>query len=100
MEFPAVTVCIFSVIVINAVGNVGGLLNLSNETACTNGMHPPCWQEKDITLAHFISLQCIGEGVVLYRFNIGFRGNAFLETSEKKCTGSCLDDVPHLGLTE
>ncbi len=100
MEFAGVAIGILAVVVVYAIGDVGCLLNLRNEASRTDGMHPTCRQEEDVSLLYFVFFEAVGKGIVLHRFHIGFRSDVFFETGIKKCSRRCFNDVPHFGLPE
>lgn len=52
-----VPICIRAVIVIQAIGQVGTLLNLCKQNACSNGMHRSGWNQERIVLGNGNALQ-------------------------------------------
>ena len=55
VQLTWVSLRILTTIVIDAVGDVAGLLNLCKEGACTYGMQTTCRQEEEVALMGFVA---------------------------------------------
>ena len=62
MQFARVAVCILSSEVIDAVGDVGGLLDLDEEVSSSDGMQPSGRQEEEVSLVCFVGSDDILHG--------------------------------------
>ena len=98
MEFPVVPVLVLALVVIDAEGDIGSLLDLSNKTAGTDGMDTTCGNEEHITLMSLITSQSISDGVVIHHLLVLLRCDLFLQTIVDDCSWFRFQTIPHLRL--
>ena len=55
MQLARIAVGILAAEVIDAIGDVAGLLNLSKEVACTNSVQTTCGQEEKVALVSLVN---------------------------------------------
>ena len=99
MEFAIVPVLVLTLKVVDAIGNVGGLLDFSNKTARTNGMNTPRRDEEYVTLMDFVASQGIGDGIVIDHRLVLFWRDFLFQAVIELCAGSRFERIPHLGLS-
>ena len=99
MELTVIAVLILTLEIIDTVGHIGGLLDLGNKAACTNGMDTTSRDKEYIALTDFITSQCIGNRVVLHHLLILFGGYLLFQTVVKLGAWCRFQNVPHLSLT-
>ena len=80
MQFAIVAVFVSALVVVDTVGDIRGLLDLSHETACTDGMDTTSGDKEHVALVDIVTGQGIGDGVVFYHLRILFRGNLLIQT--------------------
>ena len=98
MEFTGLAIHARTVIVVDAIGDIAGLLDLRQEDACTDGMNTTGREVEDIAGGNLMTCQHLGDGMVLYAFLIFFGGHLATETGIEIATGLSIEDVPHLAL--
>ena len=99
MEFTGLAIHARTVIVVDAIGDIAGLLDLRQENACTDGMNTTGREVEDIARGNLVTCQHLGDGMVLYAFLIFFGGHLATETGIEIATRLSIEDVPHLALT-
>ncbi len=100
MQLTAVTVRIFTVIIVNTIRDIAGLLDLSNKTTRSDRMHTSRRQEEDITFIYVVTLKHIHDCIVLHPFHILLSVDLLRETGIQASAFLRLDYIPHLRLTE
>ena len=86
-------------VVVDAVGDVGRLLDLCDEAAAADGVDASGGQEEHVSGMHVIAGQHIGDGAVGHFGGVLFRGNLLGEAGQQ--VGSLIGryHIPHLGLS-
>ena len=85
-------------VVVDAVGDVGGLLNLRDEAAAADGVDAACGQEEDVSGVYLIAGQHIGDGAVGHLGGILLGRYLLREAGEQVGAGLGIHHVPHLRL--
>ena len=98
MEFTGLAIHARTVVVVDAIGDIAGLLDLRQEDASTDGMNTTGREVEDIARGNLMTRQHLGDGMVLYAFLIFFGGHLPTETRIEIATGLSIEDVPHLAL--
>ena len=98
VELAGLAIHAGAVVVEDAVGDVAGLLDLSEEDATTDGMDTAGREVEDITGFDLVVGEDLGDGTVFYAFLVLIGGYGLLESGIEVGAGVGLDDVPHLGL--
>ena len=98
MELAGLAVHAGTVVVEDAVGDIGGLLDLGEEDTTTDGMDTTGRQVEHITGLDLMVGEHLGDGTVFYAFLVFIGGDGLLEAGIEVGAGVGLDDVPHLGL--
>ena len=98
VELAGLAIHAGAVVVEDAVGDVTGLLDLSEEDATTDGMDTAGREVEDITGFDLVVGEDLGDGTVFYAFLVLIGGYGLLESGIEVGAGVGLDDVPHLGL--
>ena len=98
MEFTVIAVLILTLEIVDTIGYVGSLLDLSNKTACTNSMDTTCRDKEDIAFADFVTSQCVGNRVVLHHLLILFGSDLLFQAVIELGTGCRFQSIPHLCL--
>jgi len=96
MELAGLAVKTGTVVIEDAVGDIGRLLNLDQTDAATDGMDTTGWEVEDIALVDFMLGKDLGDGAVVDTFLIFLRGYLLSETGIETGTGPGIEDVPHL----
>ena len=99
MQLSIVAILILAFVVVDAVGDVGGLLDFSQIATGSDGMDASGRDEETVALLDLILCQGIADGVVGYHLLILLRGELHLQTVIELGIGSRLHDIPHLRLT-
>lgn len=68
MQLAWTTIEAWTIVVEDAIGKVGRLLNLGKEDAAANGMDSACREIEDIATLHFMACQDIGDAAVFDTF--------------------------------
>ena len=100
MQLTAITVHIFTVVIVNTIRDVAGLLDLSNKTTRSDRMHTSRRQEEYIAFIYVVTLKHIHDRIVLHTFHIFLSVDLLRETGIQASAFLCLDHIPHLRLTE
>ena len=95
MKLSRLAVCAGSAVVINAVGNIAGLLNFCNYKACTDGVNGTGFNEENVTGFDINTMQFITQRVVLDGLAEFLCGNFMLKAVVKPCTGLSFHHIPH-----
>ena len=98
MEFTVVAVLVLALEVVDAVGDIGGLLDLCHETASADGVDAASRNEKHVTLMHRVAGQGIGDGIILHHLLVLVWGDLLLQTVVELCIGCRIQGIPHLRL--
>ena len=98
MEFTGLTIHARTVVVVDAIGDIAGLLDLRQEDASTDCMNTTGREVEDIAGGNFMTCQYLGDGMVLYAFLIFLWCHLATETRIEIATGLSIEDVPHLAL--
>ena len=99
MELAIVAILVLALEVVDAIGNIAGLLNLGNETACSDGMDSAGRNKEAITFLYLILSQGIGDGIILHHLLVLLRCNLHLQAIIEFCVRFAWQCIPHLGLT-
>ena len=89
-----------AVVVEEAVGDVGALLDLAYHDAAADGVDATGWNEEDIAGMDLMTSKDIDDGAILNAMCIVVLRDLLLETNEHGGTGVSLHDVPHLSLAK
>ena len=98
MELAIVAILVLALEVVDAIGNIAGLLNLGNETACSDGVNSAGWDKEAVVLLHVILSQGIGDGIILHHLLVLLRSNLHLQAIVKLGIRLAWQRIPHLGL--
>ena len=80
MKLTRLSVETETAIVVDSVGDVGSLLDFSDETACSYGVDASCREEENITGLHLEIGKNISNGVVLHSLHILLWSNLLRKT--------------------
>ena len=98
VQFAGFAVHAGAVVVEDAVGDIGGLLDLGEEDAATDGMDTTGREVEDITGLDLMVGQHLGDGTVFYALLVLIGGYGLFEAGIEVGAWVGLDDVPHLTL--
>ena len=98
MELAGLAVHAGAVVVEDAVGDVGRLLDFCQEDAATDGVDAACGEVEHVACLDLVVGQDLGDAAVFYALLILVGGDVLLETGIEVGAWGGLDDVPHLGL--
>ena len=98
VQFAGFAVHAGAVVVVDAIGDVAGLLDLGEEDATTDGMNTTGREVEDITGLDLMVGKDLGDSTVFYAFLVLIGGYGLLEAGIEVGSRVCLDDVPHLRL--
>ena len=87
-----------AVVVEDAIGDIRGLLDLSEEDAPTDGVHTTGREVEDIARLDLVVGKDLGDGAILNAPLVFVGGNLLFEARIEVGTRVGLDDIPHLGL--
>ena len=87
-----------TVVIVDAVGDVGGLLDLRQEAAAADGMDAAGGQEEDVAGSDGMLRQHLGDAVFRHQADVVVGGDPLLQTGNQFCAGFGADHVPHLRL--
>lgn len=96
MELAGLAVKTGTVVVEDAVGDIGGLLYLDQTNAATDGMDTAGREVEDIALMDFMLGKDLGDGAIVDTLFIFLWGYLLSETGIQTGTGLGIEDVPHL----
>ena len=97
MEFAGTAVHAWAVVVVDAVGDVGGLLDFCEEDAAANGVDAAGGEVEDVAGLDLVVGEDVGDRAGGYALLVFSGGDFFLETGVEVCAWFGVDDVPHLG---
>lgn len=97
MEFAGTTVHAWAVVVVDAVGDVGGLLDLCEEDAAANGVDAAGGEVEDVAGLDLVVGEDVGDRAGGYALLVFGGGDFLLETGVEVGAGFGVDDVPHFG---
>ena len=98
MKLARLAVQTKSLVVVDAVGQVGGLLDFSDETAAADGVDTAGRKEKHIPRTDIVACQGIGDAPVLNHLLVLLRSDFLRKTGKKMGPRSGVHDIPHLRL--
>ena len=98
VELAIVAILVLALEVVDAIGNIAGLLNLDNETACSDGMDSAGRDKEAVVFLHVILSQSIGDGIILHHLLVLLRSNLHLQAIVKLGIRLAWQRIPHLGL--
>jgi len=98
VELAIVAILVLALEVVDAIGYIAGLLNLCNETACSDGMDSAGWDKEAVVFLHVILSQGIGDGIILHHLLILLRSYLHLQTVVELGIWLAWQRIPHLGL--
>ena len=100
VKLTLVACSIRTIVVVDTVGDIGGLLDLSDEAACTDSVDTACGEEEDVTSIHFVFGQCLDDGTFFDTAHVVLGRRLYGEAAIELSPWSRIYDVPHLGLPE
>ena len=80
MQLTAITVRVFTVVIVNTIRDITGLLDLGDKTTRSDRMHTSRRQEKYITFIYVVPLKHIHNRIVLHPFHIFLSVDLLRET--------------------
>ena len=89
-----------AVIVEDTIGDIARLLHFCQEDAATNGMNSASRDVEHITGMHLMSCQNVADAAIFHSLAVFVRRNRILETGIEVSSRLCINDVPHLRLSE
>lgn len=98
MQLAWTTIEAWTIVVEDAIGKVGRLLNLGKEDAAADGMDSACREIEDVATFYFMACQDIGDAAVFDAFLEFVFGYWLFESSIEVAAWLSVDDVPHLAL--
>ena len=98
VELAIVAILVLTLEVVDAIGNIAGLLNLDNETACSDGVDSAGRDKEAVTFLHVILSQGIGDGIILHHLLVLLRSNLNLQAVVELGIRLAWQRIPHLGL--
>ena len=98
VELAGLAIHARTIVVVDAIGDIGGLLDLGEEDAATDGMDTTGREVEDIAGLDLMVGKDLGDGTVFYALLVFIGGYGLFEAGIEGGAGGGLDDVPHLGL--
>ena len=98
MQLAWTTIEAWTIVVEDAIGEVGRLLNLGKEDAAADGMDSACREIEDVATFYFVACQDIGDAAVFDAFLEFVFGYWLFESCIEVATRLGIDYVPHLAL--
>ena len=86
-------------VVVDTVGDVGGLLDLCDEAAAADGVDAACGQEEHVSGMHVVAGQHVGDGAVGHFGGILLGGNLFREAGQQVGAFIGRHHIPHFGFS-
>ena len=100
VQFAKIAVLVSAVEVVDAVSDVGSLLDFGQKTTRSDAVDTSCRQEEHVARLYVVFVQCVTDGVFFNHLGIFFGGNFFLQSGIKmRFSARIVDDVPHLRLS-
>ena len=87
-----------TVVVVDAVGHIGRLLDFGEGDARSDGVHSSCREVEHVAGLHAMSCKHLGDGAVGDSAPVFFGGDGALESGVETGAALSIDYVPHLGL--
>ena len=98
MPLVIVAVLIHAVVIVETIGDIGGLLDLVEHDARADGVDGACGDEKHVPPLHGHAVEDVGEAALLDGGLVGLSGGILLEAVVESRALLAVQDVPHLGL--
>ena len=99
MQLAVVAILVLALEVVNAVGDIAGLLYLRHKASLAYGVNSARGNEEDITLPHVVPGQSLSDGTVIHHGLILLRGEGFGKAVvEERVWSLWFESVPHLRL--
>ena len=98
MQLTRFAVLVKAVVVVDAVGDIRGLLDFYQIAAVEDGVYASCWNEETVAVADFVFGQCVADGLVFNHLLVFFGGELHLQTIIETGTRLRVQDIPHLSL--
>ena len=98
MQLARLAVQSRTVVVVDAVGDVGGLLDLGKVATAADGVDAAGGQEEDVAGRDGMLRQHIGDAVLLHQADVVVWRNLLLEAGDQFRAGLGADHVPHFRL--
>ena len=98
MEGAEVAVLVAAVVVVDAVGGVGVLLDLADEDARADGVDGARGNEEHVPPLHGHAVEDVGEAALLDGGLVGLAGGILLEAVVESRALLAVQNVPHFGL--
>ena len=89
---------IMTVEVVDAIGDVAGLLDFGKEATRADGMNTPGRQEEAVALLHRIARDGIDDGLFADHLLVLLGRDLLTESTEQGCIRLGRHEIPHLGL--
>ena len=100
MQFAGIAVLVQTAEVVDAVGNVAGLLDFGDGGTSADAVHSSCGKEEYIAFLQRVLGQCLSDAAVLNHAAIAFRVKQTIEAGIEVSVLLGMEDIPHLGLSE
>ena len=100
MELAGLAIKAGTVVVVDAVGDIGRLLYLSQTYTSTDGMDSSGWKIEHITIVYLMLGEDLADSAVGYSLLVFLRCYLQLEAGIEIGARFCIEDVPHLGFAE
>ena len=85
VQFAWTAEVVVAVEVVDAVGDIRGLLDFCQEASGTYGVDAACGQEEAIAFLYLILCQGIADGVVIHHFLVLIGSNLFFQSAIEFC---------------
>ena len=98
VQLPGLAICAQTAVVVDAVGDVGVLLDLCHHDALADGVQRAGGDEEAVPLVHRHGVQHVGQGVILNAALKLLLADLMGEAVVEGGTRLCFQHIPHLGL--
>ena len=99
MQLTRFAVLVKTIIVVDAVGDIRGLLDFHQIASVEDGVYASGGNEETVAIADSVFSQCVADGLVFNHLFVFFGCNLFFETIIETGTRFRVQDIPHLRLT-
>ena len=99
VEFARIAVGVAAVEVVNAVGDIAGLLNFSQKVTGADGVDATCRKEEKVAGVRVVASDNVHNGVFGNEFLIFFGSDLLAQSGVDGSTFFGIDDIPHFGLS-